>query len=196
MTSWASVCEVFEFACLKFGQRIDFVVSRRPHLRIADRSLTSQSRRDIVRECRYRADARNEQFGSDPFLDFHRAFRPFDFGRPSTFVGCDSSQSGRSVVRCSCRTRVLSQTRQRRKWLERKDRLYWLERVSPSLSESCARPCTVATEVIVPIIHRFGLCSSFYPFPNDSLYGASKHAVLGLCKSLGPKVFDEGITVK
>ena len=37
---------------------------------------------------------------------------------------------------------------------------------------------------------------SFYPFPNDALYGASKHAVLGLCKSMGPKIFDEGITIK
>jgi NAD(P)-dependent dehydrogenase (short-subunit alcohol dehydrogenase family) len=31
--------------------------------------------------------------------------------------------------------------------------------------------------------------------PNDILYGASKHAVLGLTRSLAPKVYHEGITI-
>ncbi|KAK4049708.1 hypothetical protein OIV83_003983 [Microbotryomycetes sp. JL201] len=37
--------------------------------------------------------------------------------------------------------------------------------------------------------------AAFYPFPNDTLYSASKHGVLGACKALGVKVFHEGITV-
>lgn len=37
---------------------------------------------------------------------------------------------------------------------------------------------------------------SFYPFPNDPLYAASKQGVLGTCRAVGPKVIDEGITVK
>ncbi|CEQ40810.1 SPOSA6832_02467, partial [Sporobolomyces salmonicolor] len=37
--------------------------------------------------------------------------------------------------------------------------------------------------------------SSFYPFPNDPLYAAAKSGVLGICRAVGPKVFEEGITV-
>lgn len=37
---------------------------------------------------------------------------------------------------------------------------------------------------------------SFYPFPNDPLYAAAKQGVLGTCRAVGPKVLDEGITVK
>ncbi|KAM0787068.1 hypothetical protein ACM66B_006330 [Microbotryomycetes sp. NB124-2] len=37
--------------------------------------------------------------------------------------------------------------------------------------------------------------AAFYPFPNDTLYSATKHGVLGACKALGIKVFNEGITV-
>lgn len=40
------------------------------------------------------------------------------------------------------------------------------------------------------------LCRSFYPFPNDPLYAAAKQGVLGTCRAVGPKVIDEGITVK
>ena len=36
---------------------------------------------------------------------------------------------------------------------------------------------------------------AFYPFPNDTLYSASKHGVLGLTRAAGVKVFHEGITV-
>lgn len=36
---------------------------------------------------------------------------------------------------------------------------------------------------------------SIYPCPNDILYGASKHAVLGLTRSLAPKVYQEGIAI-
>jgi short-subunit dehydrogenase len=38
--------------------------------------------------------------------------------------------------------------------------------------------------------------SSFYPFPNDPLYAAAKYGVLGTVRAVGPKVLDEGITVK
>ncbi|KAK4056085.1 putative glycosidase CRH2 [Microbotryomycetes sp. JL221] len=37
--------------------------------------------------------------------------------------------------------------------------------------------------------------AAFYPFPNDTLYSAAKHGVLGACKAVGIKVFSEGITV-
>ncbi|GAA6002011.1 uncharacterized protein JCM10292_001796 [Rhodotorula paludigena] len=40
-----------------------------------------------------------------------------------------------------------------------------------------------------------GSNASFYPFPNDPLYAASKQGVLGTCRAVGPKVIDEGITV-
>ncbi|GAA5913237.1 hypothetical protein JCM5296_006861 [Sporobolomyces johnsonii] len=40
-----------------------------------------------------------------------------------------------------------------------------------------------------------GSNASFYPFPNDPLYAAAKHGVLGICRAVGPKVFEEGITV-
>ena len=40
-----------------------------------------------------------------------------------------------------------------------------------------------------------GSNASFYPFPNDTLYAASKASLLGLVRSLGPKVLHEGITV-
>lgn len=39
------------------------------------------------------------------------------------------------------------------------------------------------------------LCRSIYPFPNDTLYGTSKHGVLGMTRSLAPKIIDEGITI-
>lgn len=40
-----------------------------------------------------------------------------------------------------------------------------------------------------------GSNASFYPFPNDALYATSKAGILGLVRSVGPKVFQEGITV-
>ncbi|GAA6016638.1 hypothetical protein JCM10207_000130 [Rhodosporidiobolus poonsookiae] len=40
-----------------------------------------------------------------------------------------------------------------------------------------------------------GSNASFYPFPNDPLYAAAKHGVLGAVRAVGPKVLDEGITV-
>ncbi|GAA5909598.1 hypothetical protein JCM6882_003469 [Rhodosporidiobolus microsporus] len=40
-----------------------------------------------------------------------------------------------------------------------------------------------------------GSNASFYPFPNDPLYGAAKQGVLGMVRAVGPKVLDEGITV-
>ncbi|BGP52291.1 hypothetical protein JCM10450v2_008262 [Rhodotorula kratochvilovae] len=40
-----------------------------------------------------------------------------------------------------------------------------------------------------------GSNASFYPFPNDPLYAAAKQGVLGVCRAVGPKVFEEGITV-
>lgn len=36
---------------------------------------------------------------------------------------------------------------------------------------------------------------SFYPFPNDPLYGAAKQGVLGAVRAVGPRVLKEGITV-
>ncbi|GAA5851891.1 hypothetical protein JCM8547_000089 [Rhodosporidiobolus lusitaniae] len=40
-----------------------------------------------------------------------------------------------------------------------------------------------------------GSNASFYPFPNDPLYGAAKQGVLGAVRAVGPKVLHEGITV-
>ena len=40
-----------------------------------------------------------------------------------------------------------------------------------------------------------GSNASFYPFPNDTLYATSKASILGLVRSLGPKVLHEKITV-
>ncbi|GAA6042714.1 hypothetical protein JCM8097_005541 [Rhodosporidiobolus ruineniae] len=40
-----------------------------------------------------------------------------------------------------------------------------------------------------------GSNASFYPFPNDPLYGAAKQGVLGAVRAVGPKVLEEGITV-
>ncbi|GAA5993531.1 hypothetical protein JCM11641_001944 [Rhodosporidiobolus odoratus] len=40
-----------------------------------------------------------------------------------------------------------------------------------------------------------GSNASFYPFPNDPLYGAAKQGVLGTIRAVGPKVLHEGITV-
>ncbi|KPV72865.1 uncharacterized protein RHOBADRAFT_55537 [Rhodotorula graminis WP1] len=40
-----------------------------------------------------------------------------------------------------------------------------------------------------------GSNASIYPFPNDALYAAAKQGVLGMCRAVGPKVLDEGITV-
>ncbi|KAK4701825.1 hypothetical protein P7C70_g4400, partial [Phenoliferia sp. Uapishka_3] len=40
-----------------------------------------------------------------------------------------------------------------------------------------------------------GSNASFYPFPNDPLYGAAKSGVLGAVRAVGPRVLKEGITV-
>ncbi|GAA6030641.1 hypothetical protein JCM8097_006252 [Rhodosporidiobolus ruineniae] len=40
-----------------------------------------------------------------------------------------------------------------------------------------------------------GSAASIYPFPNESLYGAAKHGVLGLVRSLAPTLLPEGITI-
>ncbi|GAA5881325.1 hypothetical protein JCM16303_000130 [Sporobolomyces ruberrimus] len=142
VTSWASVCEVFEFACLKFGQRIDFVFAN---------AGIAQMR---------------EMNSSDP-THFSTFTAPSDL---STLVDHPPSLA---VIRVNL-DGVLYVVHAALAYFRKQDK-----------DENGWRGKIVCT----------GSNASFYPFPNDSLYGASKHAVLGLCKSLGPKVFDEGITV-
>ncbi|BGP28131.1 short-chain dehydrogenase/reductase SDR family protein [Rhodotorula toruloides] len=40
-----------------------------------------------------------------------------------------------------------------------------------------------------------GSTASLYPFPNESLYGAAKHGVLGVVRSLAPALQPEGISI-
>ncbi|BGP35953.1 hypothetical protein JCM10296v2_007805 [Rhodotorula toruloides] len=40
-----------------------------------------------------------------------------------------------------------------------------------------------------------GSTASLYPFPNQSLYGAAKHGVLGVVRSLAPTLQQEGISI-
>ncbi|GAA6005429.1 hypothetical protein JCM11491_003639 [Sporobolomyces phaffii] len=142
VTSWASVCEVFEFAALKFGNRIDFVFAN---------AGIAQMR---------------EMNSSDP-SHFSTATPPSDL---STLVDHPPSLA---VIRVNL-DGVLYTTHAALAYFRKQDK-----------DDAGWRGKIVCT----------GSNASFYPFPNDSLYGASKHAVLGLCKSLGPKVFDEGITI-
>ncbi|GAA5947690.1 hypothetical protein JCM3765_001036 [Sporobolomyces pararoseus] len=142
VTSWASVCEVFQFTYLKFDRRIDYV--------FANAGVAQ------MREMR-----------SSDETHFSTFAPPSDL---STLVDHPPSLT---VVRVNLDgvlytvSAALSYFRR-----QEKDENGWRGKIV----------CT-------------GSNASFYPFPNDALYGASKHAVLGLCKSMGPKIFDEGITI-
>ncbi|GAA5898059.1 SDR family NAD(P)-dependent oxidoreductase [Sporobolomyces salmoneus] len=142
VTSWASVCEVFEFAYLKFGKRIDFV--------FANAGISQMS----------------EMNSSDP-THFSTSTPPSDLStlvdRPPPIKVIRVNLDGVLYVVHAALAYFRSQEKDDKGW----------------------RGKIVCT----------GSNASFYPFPNDALYGASKHAVLGLCKSMGPKIFDEGITI-
>ncbi|GAA5935810.1 uncharacterized protein JCM15063_001811 [Sporobolomyces koalae] len=142
VTSWASVCEVFEFAYLKFGRRIDFV--------FANAGISQMK----------------EMNSSDP-THFSTFAPPSDL---STLV---DHPPALTVIRVNL-DGVLYVVHAALAYFRKqeKDKTGWRGKIV----------CT-------------GSNASFYPFPNDALYGSSKHAIIGLVRSVGPKVFDEGITI-
>ncbi|GAA5858891.1 hypothetical protein JCM5353_002747, partial [Sporobolomyces roseus] len=147
VTSWASVCEVFQYSYLKFGERIDYV--------FANAGIAQMK----------------EMNSSDP--------THFATAAPSDLTTLIDRPPSLAVIKVNldgalyCVHAALAYFRK-----QEKDKDGWRGKIV----------CTADPFLVFDV-------NGFYPFPNDALYGASKHGVLGLCRALGPKVFDEGITI-